>query len=112
MSDEIESAFEGTPDEARDWFAHIVATEGLRIAYETAVSICRDPKAAAPAKATAITAILRAAGAFDRKEEGSDIEPHSMTGKQLEREIARLKKRSVVLAPGGRGGRNGGGVFG
>lgn len=104
MTDRLEDDSDHSPDDARDWFAHIVATEGLRIAYNTAVSICQDPKAPAPAKATAVTAILRAAGAFDREKEGGAVEPHNMSGAQLAREIDRLRKRYRQLQGAGDNG--------
>jgi hypothetical protein len=83
-----------TPEEARDWFQHEVATNGIRIAYNALVSVCQDPKAAAPAKSAAGTALLRAAGVFARAEEASEKEPHQMDGAELQRAIAKLKSEA------------------
>ena len=82
------------PEEAKAWFEHMVATEGLRVAYETAIGICRDPKAPTPAKATSLTALLRSAGMFDRKD-GDDRkkEHHEMTAAELQREDRRLERQ-------------------
>lgn len=74
----------------RDLLAR-VRTEGAEAAYETALAICRDDKAPAPARATASATIFRVGGYFDRaNSDASDKEPHEMTAEELAREIERL----------------------
>lgn len=78
--------------ETLDWFRHEMRTTGLRAARDTMLAICRDPKAPAPAKATAAGLILRAAGVLERKDNDGETEPRAMTPEQLQREIARLSR--------------------
>ncbi|TCM54945.1 hypothetical protein C8J36_104137 [Rhizobium sp. PP-F2F-G48] len=70
-----------------------VRTEGVVAAYEASLAICRDPKAPAPARATASATIFRVAGLFDRKDGDKLVEPHEMTADQLNAEIKRLGER-------------------
>ncbi len=70
-----------------------IRTEGVVAAYEASLSICRDQKAPAPARATASMTIFRAAGMFDRKDGDKPAEPHEMTADQLNAEIKRLEER-------------------
>lgn len=82
-------------DKAQETPAQVVArvrkrikTEGLDAAVEALISVCRDPKAPAPAKATAATTLMRSGGMFDRKEDDLDgMEPHEMDGAQLARAV-------------------------
>lgn len=68
-----------------------VRTEGAEAAYETALEICRDSKAPAPARATASATIFRVGGYFDRNNsDASEREPHEMTAEELAQEIERL----------------------
>lgn len=65
-----------------------IHTEGVQAAYEAALSVCRDPKAPAPARATASATLFRVAGYFDRKGDGDrDKEPHEMTAEELAKAI-------------------------
>ena len=69
-----------------------IHNEGLPIAFETAISICRDEKAAAPAKATAMTALFRAGGLFnDKSDVADDIEPYAMSAAQLDAAVRRAQ---------------------
>jgi hypothetical protein len=68
-------------------------TEGVNAAYAASLAICRDPKAPAPARATASATIFRVAGYFDRTEGDNVVEPHEMTPTQLTAEIRRLSQR-------------------
>ena len=56
--------------EVRDELTHKMRTEGALIAYRTAVKICRDPKATAAAKASAVNSLFRAGGFFANQESG------------------------------------------
>lgn len=76
-----------------------VKTEGLEAACEALVRVCRDPKAPAPAKATAATTLFRAAGMLEKSdEELSEISPADMTPEQLDRALrqARQFRREVA----------------
>jgi hypothetical protein len=79
--------------DTRAWFVQTVRTDGLRIAYEALTGVCKDPKAPAPAKATAGVALLRAAGVFDAPEDDSDVSPAEMAPEQLNRAIAKARRR-------------------
>lgn len=111
MTDSIDDtldAIDESPEEAREWFHREVKTRGVRIAYKALTSVCEDPKAPAPAKATAGVAILRAAGVFARADEDPEIEPHEMTPAQLARAAALARKEVTSRA---QDGDDPGGVF-
>lgn len=90
----IEHVNDMTPTEALDALKRKIKIEGARKAVEALISVCDDPKAPAPAKATAGTSLLRAAGLFDKGagEEASSKELHEMTAEELSREIARITR--------------------
>ncbi|WLS07523.1 hypothetical protein Q9314_15245 [Shinella sumterensis] len=69
--------------EAMERAKHLLQTEGVIAAVEALVSVCRDPKAPAPAKSTAGTSILRAGGFFDQKNNDPDKELHQMSMQEL-----------------------------
>lgn len=76
----------------------IIELEGAELAVETAMAICRDTKAPAPARATALTALLRAGGYLAAKPEGlTKKEPHEMDAAELDAEIRRL--RTIAAKP-------------
>lgn len=78
---------------------HRVQTEGVEAAVEALISVCRDKSAPAPAKSTAGTSLLRAAGFFDRDSSSQDKEPHEMTAAELKAHVARLERdRDALLA--------------
>lgn len=77
----------------------LIQLEGAELAVSTAMDICRDPKAPAPAKATALTALLRAGGYLAAKPEGSGKkEPYEMTSDELKQELLRIKSRMAEPA--------------
>jgi DNA replicative helicase MCM subunit Mcm2 (Cdc46/Mcm family) len=122
-----------TPSEARERLRHKINTEGAEVAYNALVSVCRDEKAPAPAKATAGVAILRAAGMFERTDEADEREPHEWSAEQLQKAARKTERRlrdAGVIGPGevsreeilkalkreremlkDRGGDEGGGIF-
>lgn len=106
LNEELENE---SPQEAREWFRQEIATRGIRISYGALISVCQDPKAPAPAKATAGVALLRAAGVFAREDDTAELEPHQMTAAQLEREVRRLNGRRRSLSRRPKSGD--GGVF-
>jgi hypothetical protein len=95
------TADDDSPDDARGPLMRRIRTEGVELAYETAVSICRDPKAPAPAKATALTALFRVAGLFEKTDSDDDKEPHEMTAEELDVAIRRLRGRTTRGSGGG-----------
>lgn len=71
-----------------------IHTEGVLVAYEAAVAVARDTKAAPAARAAASATLFRVAGYFDRAAAAErDIQPHEMTPEQLNTELARLHGR-------------------
>lgn len=71
-----------------------IHTEGVLAAYEAALSVCRDPKAPAPARATASATLFRVAGYFDRKGDGDrDKEPHEMTAEELAKAVRHVQRQ-------------------
>ena len=93
IPDDIDQHHNESAAQAREWFRQEVATVGLRAAYKALKDVCEDPKAAAPAKATAGVALFRAAGAFANTDDESDIELDQMTAAQLARERQRLQRK-------------------
>ena len=87
-------------DAARADLLQRVHTEGVVVAYETALAICKDPKAPSPAKATASATIFRVAGYFDRRDGGDgEKQPHEMTPDELAAAIAKMERRAAQKAP-------------
>jgi len=99
MSDEYdEERGQDSPELAREALDRELRTVGARTAYDALLAVCQDPKAPAPAKATAGVAILRAAGFFNREDDdGREKEQHEMTMTEIERQIRRLQRRSSTL---------------
>lgn len=64
-------------------------TEGAEVAYETALDVCRDKKAPAPARATCATVLLRGGGYLNAK--SVDLAPkeaHEMSYDELDAAVA------------------------
>jgi hypothetical protein len=77
-----------------------IATEGVQVAYDTALAICRDPKATSPARATASATLFRVAGFFDRSAaDGTGKEPHEMSSEEINAEIDRIRLRVEASNP-------------
>lgn len=91
---------ETTEDGASDALWRKIRTEGVELAYATAVGICRDPSAPAPAKATALTALFRVAGYFNKPDTGEEKEPHEMDAEELSSSIRQLKALARKTADG------------
>ena len=83
---------EETDEDARDALWRRIRTEGVELAYATAVNICRDPKAPAPAKATALTALFRIAGFFEISDAGETKQLHEMDAAELDQELRRVRR--------------------
>jgi hypothetical protein len=87
--------WELTPEEARRELRYRMETEGAQIAYDTAVGICRDPKASATAKASAVNSLLRVGGYDGKPEPDTGKAISDMTPAELK---ALLARTDVMLA--------------
>jgi hypothetical protein len=72
-----------TENETRDRLLRKIRVEGAEVAIEALIGVCKDAKAPTPAKATAGTSLLRAAGYFNRSDADSSKEPHEMSAAEL-----------------------------
>ncbi|RTL86950.1 MAG: hypothetical protein EKK29_08360 [Hyphomicrobiales bacterium] len=88
--------YEERPAEDPDELRREIRERGARVAYEALVGVCLDPKAPAPAKATAGTTILRVGGYLekvdDRKDEGLQVDEA-----RLAATLEELKRRAAAL---------------
>jgi hypothetical protein len=80
-----------------------IPRNGARAAYDALLAVARDPKAPAPARATAGVAILRASGLFEKSDAADESKPLSeMTPEELNHLIRRhereLKRAAAVIA--------------
>jgi len=90
--------------EVRDELTHKMRTEGALIAYRTAVKICRDPKATAAAKASAVNSLFRAGGFFANQDAGDrSKDPSEMNADELKAAVRKaetsLKNREDERKP-------------
>lgn len=77
-----------------------IKTEGVLIAYETAVAVCRDPKSTSPARATASATLFRVAGYFDRSTtDTGGKDPHEMSPAEIRAEIERIRENVEARSP-------------
>lgn len=81
----IEDPDEMQPEDPDD-LRREIREQGARVAYAALLGVCRDPKAPAPAKATAGTTLLRVGGFLDRVE----VTPDDGLSKLSDAEIAKL----------------------
>jgi hypothetical protein len=86
--------------QAKEWFRREVRTRGLKVALNALIDVAADSKAPAPARATAGTSLMRAAGAFSKAEEDAlEVKPlDQMTAAELEAESRRLRARRLRYA--------------
>ena len=69
-----------------------IQAECAEKAIDALTAVAEDPRAPAPARATAGTALLRAAGFFEKGDaDNPDKEPHEMTRSELDAAIAELE---------------------
>ena len=103
--DEFDENFDET--EVRDELTHKMRTEGALIAYRTAVKICRDPKATAAAKASAVNSLFRAGGFFASQESGdrtkdlSEMTPAEVKAALRKAETSLKNREAEVSKPSG-----------
>jgi hypothetical protein len=85
------------PVAVREELRRRLKTEGARVAVDTMLAVCQDPKAQASARATCAVGLLRAAGYLSKKaeeEDDSEGKPiHQWTTAEMDRELARLRAR-------------------
>lgn len=82
-------------EDARGALSRKLRTEGALLAYDTAVAICRDPKATSAAKASAVNSLFRAGGYFvNRDAEDEGKRPSEMSSEELS---AALRKTQAAL---------------
>ncbi|WP_176056017.1 hypothetical protein [Brucella intermedia] len=71
----------------RELVRKLCRTEGVEIAYQTAVAVCLDPKSTSQAKSNASRTLLEMGGMLNRAdrndEKPSGKELHEMTGEEL-----------------------------
>jgi hypothetical protein len=79
-----------------------IAIEAVPLAVSALMSVCADKNAPAPARATAGTSLLRAAGMFDRKVDPLEQrDPSEMTAEELAEAIREAKARVAAVEAGG-----------
>jgi hypothetical protein len=103
-----------TESEVRDGLMRRIRTEGVIVAYDTALGICRDPRAPAPAKATALTALFRVGGYFDKSDTSGAKELHEMDAAELTAATSKMLRKIEALNGDGAAGAetDEAGVFG
>lgn len=75
-------------------------TEGVEVAYNTALSICRDPAAPAQARASATRSLLEVGDLLNVKgrETANSKEPAAMTADEISATLGRLRSELVARA--------------
>ena len=76
------------PEAVRKQLRHRLKTEGARVAIDTMLAVCQDPKAQASARATCSVGLLRAAGYLGKKADEEDSENEGLdqaTAAELQR---------------------------
>lgn len=73
--------------ERRERVRRRTRVEGIEVAYETALAVCRDPKSTSQARSNAARTLLEIGGMLNRSdrndEKPSGKELHEMTGEEL-----------------------------
>ncbi|MDB5507723.1 MAG: hypothetical protein JWL93_192 [Hyphomicrobiales bacterium] len=78
-----------------------IAIEAVPLAVTALMSVCADKNAPAPARATAGTSLLRAAGMFDRKADPlEERDPSEMSAEELAEAIRETKARRDAIERG------------
>lgn len=78
-----------------------IQTEGLEAAFDALMGVCRDPKAPAPAKATAGSALFRAGGVFDKDAQRGNAKPvEDMTPAEIASRLTELRAIQSGYAQG------------
>jgi len=89
-------------DALRAEIIRLARTDGIREAFRSAISICRDSKAPAQARSNAQRTLLTIGGLLDHRDRGDDAkkDPAEMDGVELQAEVERImregRERSTV----------------
>jgi hypothetical protein len=114
--DDAEDDLDEGDDAGRDYVLRHARSHGVKVAYEAALALARDPKSPAQARSNAIRLIFLAGGIRDRIEDEPAGKPLcEMSAAEIEAELARLRRqarKAERAAAGGRRAEGGGGVFG
>lgn len=86
-----------TPSEAMARTRRLIQSVGAPAAAQALIEVCQDKKAPSPARATAGTSLLRAAGLFEKREDGSEKEPHEMDRHELAAARERLEQERLAV---------------
>ncbi|MCW2317221.1 hypothetical protein M2322_002775 [Rhodoblastus acidophilus] len=100
-ANQFEDAGDLSPAERLEQLRERIRTEGAEAGYKALLSVCNDVKAPAPAKATAGSALMRAAGLLEKQEGGPEKQPHEMSATELDREMKRLEAALKAAKAGG-----------
>ncbi|MER9603406.1 hypothetical protein [Mesorhizobium sp. M0243] len=93
---------DGEDDRRRAEIIRRARVEGIEVAYETALAVCKDAKAPAQAKASAQRTLMQIGGLLDRNERQAeqDKAPHEMSPEELARAVNRLKRSHRTTSEG------------
>lgn len=72
-----------------------IESEGANAAVTALLRVCNDPNASSQALATAGSALLRAAGLFEKIENPREKEPHEMDAFELQEAIDDLVQKAA-----------------
>ncbi len=89
------------PEAVRRQLRRRLKTEGARVAIETMLTVCQDPKAQSSARATCSVGLLRAAGYLGKKADEDDSENDGLdqaTAAELQRLMRWRKAENRRLA--------------
>ncbi|UVK45679.1 hypothetical protein BPNPMPFG_001236 [Mesorhizobium sp. AR07] len=95
MTNEMDDEPDDTEDAIRANVLRRARSEGVKVAYETALAICKDPEAPAVAKASSQRTLLLVGGMLDKTDRQAEQSkaPHEMAPEELTRAVNRLLKR-------------------
>ena len=84
-------------------------TEGIEVAYESALEICRDPKAPKQAKSMASRTLLQIGGLFEKYDGSFQKDASEMTAEEMSAVAAAAIRRLKMLTSRS---EDGDGIFG
>ncbi|MER9758474.1 hypothetical protein [Mesorhizobium sp. M0138] len=102
---EVEDEFDD--DEAvRAEIIRRARVEGVKVAYESALEICRDKTQTAVARASSQRTLLQIGGMLDRADRNASVvkDPAEMDGTELEKatqDLMRRQRRPAAVKPAG-----------
>lgn len=106
---------EADSHDGREAILRQARTDGLKVAYETAMELCREKTAPAQARAAMVRTILEIGGVLDfrdRAVNSAKKQLHEMDGEELEAAAAEVRRRIARKAADlARRGNKGNGVL-